>query len=142
MFLFILYEIQANIAYVLIAHHPLLTAVIGKLNILTGHSFSVHVITATVRVCEGDMFSISCGEEFIDVKRALYGREDGVLVCRVNLVRPCGNADSSLQKVRQACQGKRVCSFTVSNDYFGGDPCDAVGKYLLVGFVCSTRGEY
>ena len=70
------------------------------------------------------------------MKWALYGREDGSSLCVIKEAVRCGDETQSLQKVREACQGVERCTFTVTNSYFGGDPCQKVGKYLKVIYIC------
>ena len=94
-----------------------------------------------MRVCERDDFFISCGgDEVIDVKWALYGRENGTDICQKEQVVPCGNETASLRRVMEACQGKYNCRFDVTNAYFEGDPCQNVGKYLAVEYGCNATG--
>ncbi|XP_038069277.1 D-galactoside-specific lectin-like [Patiria miniata] len=93
-------------------------------------------------VCEYSPFNISCDVETIDVKWALYGRVSGTIDCPRENVVPCGNPTTSLTKVQQACQGRPQCAFLADNDFFGGDPCKDVGKYLVVHYMCSSANVH
>ena len=82
--------------------------------------------------------SVVENNEIIDVKWARYGQENGgSSICSNNEAVRCGDETQSLQKVREACQGEERCTFTVSNGYFGGDPCPTVQKYVNVTYVCA-----
>ena len=50
-------------------------------------------------------------------------------------VRDC-RAANSLDKVREMCQNQTSCTVTASNEFFHGDPCPAISKYLLVEYYC------
>ncbi|XP_038052707.1 L-rhamnose-binding lectin CSL2-like [Patiria miniata] len=93
-------------------------------------------------VCENSNFTISCDVGTIDVKWALYGREDGTIDCKINKAVPCGDPTTSLTTVQEACQGKPQCAFLAENDFFGGDPCQNVGKYLVVHYLCSWENVH
>ncbi|XP_071802632.1 D-galactoside-specific lectin-like [Asterias amurensis] len=89
--------------------------------------------------CEKDNFAINCGDdETISVKWALYGFDaDSTHRCFFSAGHCAANDEAtSLEKVKTECQGKRQCSFTPNNVWYGRDPCARVGKYLNVTYTC------
>ncbi len=38
-----------------------------------------------------------------------------------------------------SCEGRRSCSFRVTNRWYGDDPCDGTFKYLEVTYKCERR---
>ena len=63
----------------------------------------------------------------IDVTKADYGRR----VCR-NRATYCYMYFDALEPVKDECQGKQRCSFTVTSNFLGHDPCEGHLKNLYV----------
>ena len=87
-------------------------------------------------MCEGHSGRISCGNgKSIKVVWANYGRTVGAQTCPGAVhTREC-KARSTLDKVRQLCEGKTTCSLSASNSLVG-DPCRGTRKYLEVHYTC------
>jgi len=90
-------------------------------------------------VCEHDPSKgIRCekGGKII-VLSANYGRLN-IYTCpfaKIGNVTDC-RAANSLDKVREMCQNQPSCTLTASNEFFHGDPCPTIQKYLLVEYYC------
>ncbi|XP_044169208.1 adhesion G protein-coupled receptor L3-like isoform X2 [Acropora millepora] len=90
-------------------------------------------------VCEhGPSKGIRCekGGKII-VLSANYGRLN-IYTCpfgKIGNVTDC-RAANSLDKVREMCQNQPSCTLTASNEFFHGDPCPTIQKYLLVEYYC------
>ncbi|XP_077977354.1 L-rhamnose-binding lectin ELEL-1-like [Glandiceps talaboti] len=91
-----------------------------------------------VYACENHQLSLDCTGGQIDVVSANYGRHS-TSICPAFLVftTNCG-LSSSLDTVRNACDGKDHCALTASNSAFGKDPCLLIPKYLEVTYRCLT----
>ncbi|XP_033635214.1 uncharacterized protein LOC117296416 [Asterias rubens] len=93
------------------------------------------------RVCQGDDMEIDCGDLFIEVVSAVYGRLTDGQVC------PGGNiqstdcvAASSLLVVQEMCQGEHKCTgLQAASHVFGANPCEGTFKYLEVRYMCNAE---
>ncbi|XP_044178534.1 uncharacterized protein LOC114972192 isoform X1 [Acropora millepora] len=99
---------------------------------LYGYSDSLSVI-----VCEGKTKEIRCESmSKIRVLWANFGRLHPK-TCPHKSIRTINcQASTSLNYVREICQGKTACTLISNYDFFGGDPCGGTHKYLLVGYKC------
>ncbi|XP_033114118.1 L-rhamnose-binding lectin ELEL-1-like, partial [Anneissia japonica] len=87
-------------------------------------------------VCEHDTMFINCGSHTINILCASYGRS-------VPYSQRCAYsgsiedtsciAQSSISKVKQACDGNSSCSVQAKNGVFG-DPCNGTFKYMEVSY--------
>lgn len=93
----------------------------------------------TERACEGSTLYLTCPQgQSINVTYANYGRSN-LFVC------PAGGqqntncySGSSIQTVRNTCQGQNQCSISASDALFG-DPCPRTYKYLEVDYECEFQ---
>eukprot|EP00002_Diphylleia_rotans_P037177 TRINITY_DN827_c0_g4_i1.p1 TRINITY_DN827_c0_g4~~TRINITY_DN827_c0_g4_i1.p1 ORF type:complete len:507 (-),score=96.68 TRINITY_DN827_c0_g4_i1:158-1678(-) len=92
---------------------------------------------SSTRCCmanEGHPFTMSCtpGTVIDSVTFASYGDSQGYCG-RYSL----GSCHASASKVAlERCVGQQECSFSVTNEMFGGDPCPGAGKYLTAQWTC------
>jgi len=87
-------------------------------------------------VCEHETLNLACGEgQYIDIVSASYGRSDSNTCPDPRILTTDCHATTSMDKVREACQGKDECSIDASNSVFG-DPCVGTFKYLSVEYQC------
>ncbi|XP_068683743.1 EGF-like repeat and discoidin I-like domain-containing protein 3 isoform X2 [Montipora foliosa] len=92
-----------------------------------------------VIVCEHHTKEIKCeNERKIRILSANYGRLNGASTCPHRSITDIEcRASSSLDKVREICQGQTVCTLQSNSAFFGvGDPCPNTYKYLLVKYKC------
>ncbi|XP_077976971.1 D-galactoside-specific lectin-like [Glandiceps talaboti] len=93
----------------------------------------------SVYACENHQLTLDCTGGEIEVVSANYGRRSSK-ICPFFILggfTTCG-AGSSLDKVKNACEGKDHCAITASNAEFG-DPCFLIPKYLEVTYHCITK---
>ena len=89
----------------------------------------------TTHITENNKAHLRCNQtEVINVTKAVYGQ----YVCD-NTPKTCNNITDSLQKVRDECQGRQRCNFTVNNGFIGGDPCKTFIKQLYVEYECVIK---
>jgi len=111
-----------------------------RLSILLVPLALVHFAFAEL-ACEKTLAEITCpADSFIDITFAAYGR--------TSTPEPtCGRGPESLgsdscdlgsaqSTVEAACESQPSCSFNVTNEFFGADPCPNVVKYLNYTFEC------
>ncbi|XP_015764736.1 PREDICTED: uncharacterized protein LOC107343668 [Acropora digitifera] len=99
---------------------------------LYGCSDSLSVI-----VCEDQTMEIRCESvSKIRVLWANYGRLNPKTCPHPSTSNINCRASTSLNYVREICQGKTACTLRSNNGLFGGDPCGGTHKYLLVGYKC------
>ena len=88
-------------------------------------------------MCEHQEMELECPDgQQIKVDSALYGRKMSA-VCkgaRHDETSDCA-ATTSLDVVKEKCDGKQYCDMKASNGVFG-DPCVGTFKYLEVAFHC------
>ncbi|XP_015772540.1 PREDICTED: EGF-like repeat and discoidin I-like domain-containing protein 3 isoform X4 [Acropora digitifera] len=91
----------------------------------------------SVIVCDGQTKEIRCESvSKIRVLWANFGRLHPK-TCPHESIRTINcRAPTSLNYVREICQGKTACTLRSNYDFFGGDPCGGTHKYLLVGYKC------
>eukprot|EP00179_Madagascaria_erythrocladioides_P005262 CAMPEP_0198312602 /NCGR_PEP_ID=MMETSP1450-20131203/3906_1 /TAXON_ID=753684 ORGANISM="Madagascaria erythrocladiodes, Strain CCMP3234" /NCGR_SAMPLE_ID=MMETSP1450 /ASSEMBLY_ACC=CAM_ASM_001115 /LENGTH=517 /DNA_ID=CAMNT_0044015553 /DNA_START=128 /DNA_END=1681 /DNA_ORIENTATION=- len=95
--------------------------------------------------CEKTEVEITCPDDaFISITSAVYGR--------TSMTEPtCGRGPESLQSdscalgssqstVEAECNSLPSCSFEVTNEFFGTDPCPNVVKYLNYTWECEGGG--
>ncbi|KAJ8021869.1 L-rhamnose-binding lectin CSL3 [Holothuria leucospilota] len=96
-------------------------------------------------VCGGEEVSLSCDEGAINVKRAIYGRENSVYCydqgpqCDGEVIDPnsyCGDIIESTNIVREKCQGESTCSIAAEENIFG-DSCHEF-EFLEIDYDCAT----
>ncbi|CAA2960549.1 beta-galactosidase 5-like [Olea europaea subsp. europaea] len=105
-------------------HHP---AVANYRTENTGETKMLHQANVHLRCEPGQSISI--------IKFASYGTPSGT--CGTFHQGTC-HAWNSRAIIEKMCIGKESCRVTVSNSYFGTDPCPNVLKKLSVEAVCST----
>nr|5H4S_A Chain A, L-rhamnose-binding lectin [Toxopneustes pileolus] len=89
------------------------------------------------RSCEGSSLTLSCSSgQTISVLDAFYGRTAGPEICKGNAQDQNCRAESSLNIVQSACNGRSSCSVNANNNVFG-DPCVGTYKYLEVLYKCA-----
>lgn len=101
--------------------------------------FMLKLTAITERACEGSTLYLTCPQgQSINVTYANYGRSN-LFVC------PAGGqqntncySGSSIQTVRNTCQGQNQCSISASDALFG-DPCPRTYKYLEVDYECEFQ---
>ena len=92
------------------------------------------------RKCEHDTVTLTCSNisptAKIEVLKASYGRAHGPEVCPHSATsnQNC-HAATSMDTVKNTCNGKTVCTMVASNSVFG-DPCGGTYKYLTVSYQC------
>jgi hypothetical protein len=79
---------------------------------------------------------LSCPSGVISSLVALYGTPTGS--CATGFKPSSCNSTNAYEDVWKQCGGKQSCSFTVDNDFFGGDPCLNVPKYVSISATCSN----
>ncbi|KAH3877601.1 hypothetical protein DPMN_001476 [Dreissena polymorpha] len=93
----------------------------------------------SVIVCEGSYMYLSCPKgQVLYVHDALYGRLHDFDICPHSSTEPQDTSCVSLTstaKVRELCNGKKVCHLHASNSIFG-DTCYLTYKYLEVQYAC------
>ena len=108
--------------------------------------------------CEGQSARLACagaGDAVIQVAAAVYGRlekstcphatntrHDWAAAASEMALRCHMSAHDRVRAIDEACNGKRSCSLTASNDFFkqtGGDPCPNIFKYLEVTYTCVQK---
>ena len=96
--------------------------------------------------CENTWFSIECPPgNVLNILTANYGRRDKT-TCSNGLPEDnfylqntkCSSVNSSILKVKSACQGKSRCQILTDNPFFG-EPCGNTIKYLQVKYTCKTK---
>ena len=96
----------------------------------------------THQVCEHDNFHLECNPgQIISVLSALYGRQTSSICAHGSIETHSCAATSSLDVIRQNCNGHRTCDIMASNDVFG-DPCRGTFKYLDIQYKCDGRQCY
>ena len=66
---------------------------------------------------------------------ASYGNSYGF--CPTSLSLGTCNSPYSTSVVSHLCLNQRVCSFSITNALFGGDPCPGTFKSIAVSLVCA-----
>ncbi|XP_067050433.1 uncharacterized protein [Acropora muricata] len=93
----------------------------------------------SVIVCEGQTKEIRCESiSKIRVLRANYGRLHPKTCPHPSIRTINCQASTSLNNVKNICQGKTACTLRSNSGSFGGDPCGGTYKYLLVGYKCEN----
>ncbi|XP_022108975.1 uncharacterized protein LOC110989137 [Acanthaster planci] len=92
------------------------------------------------RVCQGDSMEIDCGDLYIEVVDAVYGRLTDGQVCPGGHVESVDcTAQTSLKVVQELCHGEHRCTgLQAANHVFGSNPCGRTFKYLEVKYKCSS----
>jgi len=92
--------------------------------------------------CEGTTLHLSCPEgQLLQVVRANYGRFS-LEVCNSS-----GNTSWSFNCIQhqtkavldRRCSNLPGCTFQVTSQLFGGDPCPGTGKYIEVHYQCQSQ---
>jgi len=92
--------------------------------------------------CEGTTLHLSCPEgQLLQVVRANYGRFS-LEVCNKS-----GNTSWSFNCIQhqtkavldRRCSNLPECTFQVTSQLFGGDPCPGTGKYIEVHYQCQSQ---
>jgi len=92
--------------------------------------------------CEGTTLQLSCPQgELLQVVRANYGRFS-LEVCNSS-----GNTSWSFNCIQhqtkaildRRCSNLQECTFPVTSELFGGDPCPGTGKYIEVHYQCQSQ---
>ncbi|XP_063691535.1 SCO-spondin-like [Bolinopsis microptera] len=83
--------------------------------------------SGTAEACEhsGIPISINCGEEMINIKHAAYGVYSNENTCGLSYGGDC-ISETSLQAMKERCDGKNSCAVEALNSIFG-DPCCSNG---------------
>ena len=91
-------------------------------------------------VCEHDTFHLKCAiGQTISVSLALYGRQkSNVCTDGPNLQTNNCVAVTSLDVVKEKCEGRETCDIQASNGVFG-DPCRGTFKYLEIEYSCEGK---
>ncbi|KAK1786962.1 hypothetical protein P4O66_017339, partial [Electrophorus voltai] len=89
--------------------------------------------------CEGDDAVLTCGDDFITVYCANYGRTD-FTTCSAGapknqIAKTDCYANNTLSEVKNRCEGKKKCVVPATNSVFS-DPCYSTYKYLSIGYSC------
>ena len=93
----------------------------------------------SVIVCDGNTKEIRCESmSKIRVLWANYGRLHPKTCTHPSIRTINCRASTSLNNVRNFCQGKTACTLRSNSGSFGGDPCGGTYKYLLVGYKCEN----
>ncbi|XP_038077101.1 uncharacterized protein LOC119744950 [Patiria miniata] len=94
----------------------------------------------TKYACEGEILSLDCGEKYIKVWSALYGRANPT-ICQENVMAPlphaCRADKSNFESIRH-CDGNNTCEIRAENSVFG-DACGSIKKYLQLEFYCRSE---
>ncbi|XP_062389565.1 latrophilin-like protein 1 isoform X2 [Sardina pilchardus] len=95
--------------------------------------------TKSHMICEGSTKQLDCGADVIQIYAANYGRTNNCS-CSDGVPAHLKNTDclksTTLDTVKQKCEGEQTCSLTASNGDFGGDPCGGTFKYLNISYCC------
>ncbi|XP_071955272.1 uncharacterized protein [Antedon mediterranea] len=107
---------------------------------------SMTLRTNLAYACHQEKIELKCPEgTIIGVQTANYGRRlpsrmmcpDLFTMFEEDFVEDVNcHASSSLQTVKNLCNGKRECTFRVTNQEFGTDPCPGTSKYAEVTYKC------
>ncbi|OWF43119.1 L-rhamnose-binding lectin CSL3 [Mizuhopecten yessoensis] len=90
-------------------------------------------------LCESKMKTIKCDAgDTIKIMSAMYGRKARSVCPHAAVSNLKCEAESSMVKVSQACDGKDKCVLSATNSVFG-DPCGETFKYLDVQYKCNTE---
>ena len=90
--------------------------------------------------CQGFSANLTCPVTMeIRIDSAVYGHYNHSL-CGGSLDATNCHQAGDFDVVDGRCSGQQTCSITADTDTFGGDPCFATTKYLLVHYTC-VRGE-
>ena len=88
----------------------------------------------SVQAPECVQLRLPCGSKRIQVSSALYSSDADVSS------QQCGK--DTLNIVRKLCQNKHSCSFQVSNQVMGGDPCGPNRKKTLkLKYICTSNSD-
>ena len=116
------------------------------IELIIHYFLSPHTIVAgsviTQQVCEHDNFHLACNQgQVISIHSALYGRQTSSVCSEGPIETHSCAATSSLDVVRQNCNGHQTCDIMASNDVFG-DPCWGTFKYLDIQYKCESKQSY
>ncbi|KAG5282873.1 hypothetical protein AALO_G00035670 [Alosa alosa] len=95
--------------------------------------------TNLIMICEGNTAQLDCGSDVIQIYAANYGRTnkcscpDGV---PAHLENTACFANTTLQKVKEKCEGSSTCTLEAKSEHFGDDPCSGTFKYLNISYCC------
>ncbi|XP_072018996.1 uncharacterized protein [Amphiura filiformis] len=94
--------------------------------------------TEEIIKCEHKKANIDCGDRFVDIHYAYYGRTDkSTCPAKKRLMKDTDcRADTSMETVGKRCQGKQKCKVEAKNGAFG-DPCRGTFKYLRIKYKCT-----
>jgi hypothetical protein len=85
---------------------------------------------------EGATVTFTCpGSTIQGIVSAFYGTPLGT--CITGFSKGQCNAADAAAIVSKECVGKGMCSFVVSNDFFGGDPCFGTAKQFAGAISCA-----
>ncbi len=98
---------------------------------------AVKTETICTEASEGSSLALGCpaGSVISAITYASYGTPNGT--CGGALSNGSCHASTSLQKVKQACEGKPSCAIAANNAVFT-DPCGGTAKRLVVQATCSS----
>lgn len=87
--------------------------------------------------CEGNQLTLECPSNYhIQISTAFYGRQDARTCSHESAILSTNcSSTTSLSKVSQLCQSKRICDVYAFSSLLG-DPCEGTFKYLEVAFSC------
>ena len=89
-------------------------------------------------VCENEQINLQCLNELVlNINFAMYGRlapSESICFYQAHFDQNC-TAPTSLEIVKERCQGRDTCSIRAANDVFG-DPCPFTTKYIHVKYSC------
>ena len=73
----------------------------------------------------------------LTIVKADWGRDSNSMSCdkEFHYSGDCGSREETTQRVRELCNGNKVCNLTASTDTFK-DPCPTVIKQLRVWYQC------
>ena len=100
-----------------------------------------------MRASEREQLTMTCRDDHtINVEHAVYGNEEEKNQCASDQTTKIGERFGLFSLIRYLkhlarCNSKQTCSFWVSNDEFGGDPCPGVFKYLEVTYTCKSKSN-
>jgi len=91
---------------------------------------------------EGSDVVVSCDVGSLsNFRNVFYGRPTGDCINGFQANPNC-NAQNASDKVLSMCDGKGSCTISVSNDFFGGDPCFGLPKEFVLQASCKDNPKF
>ncbi|KAK2185622.1 hypothetical protein NP493_229g01034 [Ridgeia piscesae] len=94
------------------------------------------MVLLAATACEGEKVCLYCRTGLkLKINDVRYGR-DNAYTCYATPAYSARCMKTVTNYVKPKCDGKDMCSFSVSNTELGSDPCPNVYKYVVINYEC------